>query len=144
MFEGKDYFPMCIFPEGTSTNGKYIGNFKGGAFYSLFPTKSVLFNQKPYKTSFPIGTSAMDIPLHMALSFTFFYNEIDAFELPVFAPTDYLYKHFSHLGDSKYHIYKEAVRLVWSEIIQCPLNSGGLDMKLEYKSKIKGKLIKDT
>jgi len=86
----------------------------------------------------------MDILLHMILTLTFLYSEIDAYELPVFAPNDYLYENFKHFGKDKHSIYAEAVRNVWSEFLECPLNSGNLDTKLEYKSKIKGKTIKDT
>lgn len=86
----------------------------------------------------------MDILLHMVLTMTFLFIKLEAFELPVFAPNDYLYENFKHLGKDKHSIYSEAVRLVWSEVLQCPLNSGNLDVKLEYKSKIKKKAIKDT
>ncbi len=86
----------------------------------------------------------MDILLHITLSFTFLYIKLEAFELPVFAPNDYLFQKFPHLGKDKHSIYSEAVRLVWSEVLDCPLNSGNLDVKLEYKSKIKGKAVKDS
>jgi len=103
-----------------------------------------LFNIKAHKNAFPLCASAMDILLHMILTFTFLYVEIEAYELPVFAPNDYLYENFKDLGKDKHSVYAEAVRRVWSEVLDVPLNSGNLDVKLEYKSKIKGKVIKDT
>ncbi len=86
----------------------------------------------------------MDIVLHIALTFTFLYLEIEAYELPVFCPNEYLYENYKHLGKDKYSIYAEAVRHVWSEVLNCPLSDGSLDVKLKYKSQIKGKVIKDT
>ena len=38
-YEGNILTPLCIFPEGTTTNGKYILKFKKGAFYALLPIK---------------------------------------------------------------------------------------------------------
>lgn len=144
MFEGKDFFPLAIYPEGTTTNGKYLISFKQGAFYNLYPAKSVLFNTKTQKNYFPIHASAMNILLHMILTMTFLYVRIEAYELPVFAPNDYLYENYKHLGKDKNSIYSEAVRLVWSEFLGCPINNVNLDVKLEYKSKIQSKAIKDS
>ena len=86
----------------------------------------------------------MDTLIHMCLTFSFLYTEITAYDLPVFAPNDYLYKNFAYLGKDKAKIYAEAIRLIWSEILNCPIGDGNLEIKLEYKSKIKGKIIKDT
>ena len=144
VFERKDFFPLGIYPEGTTSNGKCIPSFKHGAFYNLYPAKCVLYSIKAYKSSFPVCAAAMDILLHITLSYTFLYTEMDAIELPVFAPNDFLYENYSYLGKDKSTIYAEAMRRVWSEILESPINDGTLDTKLEYKSKIKGKKVKDT
>ena len=36
---GKKFPSILIFPEGTTTNGKYIISFKRGAFAHMFPVK---------------------------------------------------------------------------------------------------------
>ena len=86
----------------------------------------------------------MDIALHIALTFTFLYSEIDAYVLPVFKPNEYLFENFSHLGNNKHTIFAEALRLVWSEFLECPISNSNLDKKLEYKSRIKGRILKDS
>lgn len=86
----------------------------------------------------------MDIALHMALTFTFFYNEVDAYVLPTIKPTEFLFENYKNLGTEKYKIYLEAVRLIWSEFLKIPISISTLDTKLEYKSRIKGRVLKDS
>ncbi len=88
--------------------------------------------------------AAMDIALHIALTYTFFYTEVDAYVLPTFNPNEYLFENFKHLGKEKHKIYAEAVRLVWSEFLKIPISNSSLDTKLEYKSRIKGRILNDS
>ena len=39
IMEGKKFPSILIYPEGTTTNGKYIISFKRGAFAHMFPVK---------------------------------------------------------------------------------------------------------
>jgi len=143
--ENRDFFPLGIYPEGTTSNGRYISSFKTGTFYNLHPIKSCLFDVNPYKkTSFSVCAAAMDIALHIALTFTFLYVEIDAYVLPTFKPNEYLYENFKHLGKEKHHIYAQALRQVWSEFLKFPISNSTLDTKIAYKSRIKGKIIKEN
>ena len=135
---------MGIYPEGTTSNGKFISSFKSGTFYCLLPIKSCLFDVKPYKNCFPVCAAAMDILLHIALTYTFFYSEVDAYVLPTFNPNEFLFENFKHLGKEKHQIYAEALRLVWSEFLNKPIINSSLDTKLEYKSRIKGRLLNDS
>jgi lysophosphatidylcholine acyltransferase/lyso-PAF acetyltransferase len=42
--QGKNFPPIVIYPEGTTTNGKHIISFKKGAFEAFFPIKMFLLN----------------------------------------------------------------------------------------------------
>ena len=41
-YNKKSYIKTLIFPEGTTTNGKYLANFKRGCFISLLPIKPLI------------------------------------------------------------------------------------------------------
>lgn len=96
------------------------------------------------KKCFPVCAAAMDIALHIALTFTFLYSEVDAYVLPTFKPTDYMFENYSHLGKEKHQIYAEALRLVWSEFLKKPIINSNLDTKIAYKSRIKGRVLSDS
>lgn len=40
--EGKKLPPICVFPEGTVSNGNYLLSFKKGAFEPKLPIKIIL------------------------------------------------------------------------------------------------------
>ncbi|KAJ3438810.1 lysophosphatidylcholine acyltransferase [Anaeramoeba flamelloides] len=42
-----DYIPLCIFPEGTTSNGKCIVSFKMGAFSAGYPLHPIILKYKP-------------------------------------------------------------------------------------------------
>jgi hypothetical protein len=86
----------------------------------------------------------MTIPLHMVLTLTYPYVDVEIIELPVFKPNDYLYANFKSLGNDNVEIYTEAMRLCMSEISGLPVDNSSFEDKLKYISLIKGKEIKNT
>jgi 1-acyl-sn-glycerol-3-phosphate acyltransferase len=144
LIEGKSFFPMCMYPEGTTSNGRSIIQFKKGAFYGITPIKLFLLKVDNREGKFPLTAGGMDILTNMALSLTFFSNKLEAVELPVFAPNDYLFENFKHLGKDKPEIFAEACRHLMSEISGWPLSKANFETKLEYMSNIKRKVVKNT
>ena len=65
-------------------------------------------------------------------------------ELGVIKPTDYLFENYKHLGKDKASIYCEATRHIMSRLSGYPLVETSQEVKLEYMSLIKGKVIKNT
>jgi 1-acyl-sn-glycerol-3-phosphate acyltransferase len=140
--KSESFFPMALFPEGTATNGRTLINFKKGAFGENAVIKPYII--KPSYDPYPMANSAINIILHMALSFTFLKCDLYCLELPIFAPNEFLFRNFSHFGKDKTHIYSEVMKKIMSEISYLPIRNANFDTKLEYLSLIRKKEIKNT
>ena len=85
------YDPLCIFPEGGTTNGEYLINFKRGAFVggtSIWP--------KIHKWSSrfqSVTTGVVDGLPHYLIGGASLWNSCTKIELPVFRPNEYFYEH---------------------------------------------------
>ena len=114
-YEGRILSPLCLFPEGTTTNGKYILKFKRGAFYSLLPIKPqiiLLDNNLNYSVAIGVGSAIMNY----FRSLCYFGCKINLCELPVIKPTEYMFEKYSHLGEEKWEIFAEVTRKIMCEI----------------------------
>ena len=114
-YEGNILSPLCIFPEGTATNGKYILKFKKGAFYALLPIKPqiiMLDDDLNYSVGIGVNTAA----LNYFRSLCYFGCKMNLCVLPVIKPTEYMFKHYSNLGDEKWEIFAEVTRKIMCEI----------------------------
>ena len=114
-YEVTYFAPLMLFPEGTTTNGKYILKFKKGAFFALFPIKPQLIllgNNLNYSVA--IGTSSAAFNYFRSLAY-FGFN-INLCELPVIKPTEYMWEHYSDLGGEKWEVYAEVTRKIMCEI----------------------------
>ena len=140
--EGKIIGSLCIFPEGTTSNGDYLLEFKKGSFASLTPVKP--FYTKGPKDTFQLAFGAINISIHCYLTLCFLYHRMDFTELPVIAPTEYLFENYKHLGHDKVEIYQEAVKAIYSEASGIKISKSSFQQKLNYLSEIKGKIVKNT
>ena len=114
-YEGRILSPLCLFPEGTTTNGKYILKFKRGAFYSLLPIKPqiiLLDNNLNYSVALGVGSAIMNY----FRSLCYFGCKINLCELPVIKPTEYMFEKYSHLGEEKWEVFAEVTRKIMCEI----------------------------
>ena len=141
--EKKLFNKLCIFPEGTNTNGQILIEFKIGPFAALTPVKPLFSKNYSYE-KWNATTGIMNLGLHMFLTMTFFYTTADYFEMPVFTPNDYLYENFTHLGNNKAEIFMNAVKEVMSKVSGLKTSHSSFDQKLQYLSEIKGKKITNT
>ena len=106
----KGLYPVLhIFPEGATTNGKELIQFKRGAFHNLRPVKPIYF-----KYWSPGSSAASDIlgffkhlpSVCLAPFFT-----INVYELPVFTPNDYFWEnHWKEGTEEKYAVFSRSVR----------------------------------
>ena len=114
-YDGKLLTPLCIFPEGTTTNGKYILKFKKGAFYALLPIKPQLIlldDNVNYSPAIGVSTTGFNYFRSLA----YFRVNIYLCQLPVIKPTDYMWENYSELGKEKWEVYAEVTRKIMCEI----------------------------
>ena len=137
-YEGKILSPLCIFPEGTTTNGKYILKFKKGAFYSLLPIKPqiiLLDDDLDYSVAIGVGSTGFNY----FRSLCYFGCKMYLCELPVIKPTEFMWQNFSHLGTEKWEIFAEVTRKIMCEISKLkPSNKTFRDSKNYENSLYKG------
>ena len=107
--------PLCIFPEGTTTNGKYLLKFKKGAFYNLLPVKPEIINA--YKEDeFVLSTGASNIVYNFLRSLCYLNHRMYYIDLPVIYPTEYMYENYKNYGNEKWEIFAEVCREIMCEI----------------------------
>lgn len=109
-FNKKNFIRTLIFPEGTTTNGKYIATFKRGAFAPLLPVKPLIV--LPYD-GFLCSTNRFFFFCRTVATFSI---KICYAELPVISPTDYMFEKYKNFGNDKWEIYAKVVNKIYSEI----------------------------
>ena len=115
-YDGKLLTPLCIFPEGTTTNGKYILKFKRGAFYNLLPVKPQVMTLGNEKLNYSCAIGVGSTGWNYWRSLCYFGCKVNLYELPVIKPTEYMFEKYSHLGDEKWEIFAEVTRKIMCEI----------------------------
>ena len=137
-YEGNILSPLLLFPEGTTTNGKYILKFKRGAFYSLLPIKPqiILLDDN---LNYSVGIGVSSPVLNYFRSLCYLGCKMNLCELPVIKPTDYMWEKYSDLGNEKWEIYAEVTRKIMCEISGLkPSNKTFRDSKYYENSLYKG------
>ena len=115
-YDGKLLTPLCIFPEGTTTNGKYILKFKRGAFYNLLPVKPQVMTLGNEKLNYSCAIGVGSTGWNYWRSLCYFGCKVNLYELPVIKPTEYMFEKYAHLGDEKWEIFAEVTRKIMCEI----------------------------
>ena len=111
--EGKTKVPLLIFPEGTTTNGLYLTEFKRGAFAAFQPVKPVWVK---YRGSYFHPTwETLPFVVHVVLLLSQFYSSLELIYMPIFVPNDYLFEQKKNLAKSKELVYAEAIREIMSK-----------------------------
>ena len=137
-YEGRSLTPLLLFPEETTTNGKYILKFKRGAFYHLMPIKPEIVhidNNSPYH----IAVGAQNLFFNTLSFFCFLGTKMYYTFLPVIKPTEYMFKNYNHFGKEKWEIYAEVVRKIYCEVGGfTESNLGYRDSEEYYYAMVKG------
>ena len=117
--EDKNIPPLIIFPEGGTTNGKYIIKFKKGAFVSLLPIWPKVIK---YKSIFQSpSTGVADGFAHYFVAGCIPFSSVEKIELPIFAPNEFFYKNHQKEGEERWMTYSRVLRDIMAE-------TGGLEL----------------
>jgi lysophosphatidylcholine acyltransferase/lyso-PAF acetyltransferase len=109
IMEGKPVMPFMIFPEGTTSSGRHLLQFKRGAFYSLLPVKPNIILPN-LNNEFHLGCGDTNVGINYGRTLTNLYVQTEFIELPIMTPNEYMYNNFSSFGKEKWEIYKEVAR----------------------------------
>ena len=91
MDEGLEYQPLCIFAEGTTTNGTALMNFKRGAFQAMKPVIPVVTEMSTIPGTFTCCYDVLPVlPLILISMCSFTFSHIKVRVLPPFSPNEYL------------------------------------------------------
>lgn len=88
------YQPLCLFAEGSTTNGKAIMKFKRGAFYSMRPVIPcyIKFGDCLVKPCYDV-LDFWDMMILLVSNFSMYRSQL--YIMPEFAPNDYMLKKFA-------------------------------------------------
>ena len=114
-YEGKILNNIVVFPEGTTTNNRYIAKFKRGVFRVLLPLKPIMIHIDK-KAPFHLCSNVTNLFLHVLRSFTCWKNKIYYCELPIIKPTQFMYDNYKNLGKEKWEIYSNIVKNMYIEM----------------------------
>ncbi|CDW83074.1 acyltransferase family protein [Stylonychia lemnae] len=126
------YPPLCIFPEGGTTNGRYIVNLKKGAFIADRCVQPVVLDYQ-----YDMFSPAWDITPLLPLVFLQFSLIISStcnlIELPPFQPNEYLYTKHADKGKEKWEIFAWAVRAAMADAANMMVSDQPLREKMKYE-----------
>eukprot|EP01096_Ripella_sp_DP13-Kostka_P007782 TRINITY_DN2865_c0_g1_i1.p1 TRINITY_DN2865_c0_g1~~TRINITY_DN2865_c0_g1_i1.p1 ORF type:complete len:335 (+),score=129.20 TRINITY_DN2865_c0_g1_i1:36-1007(+) len=122
------YPPTAVFPEGTTSNGKYLISFKLGAFVAGEPVKPVVIRY-PSKFYSPAWESE-HFHIHLLRALTQFANYAEVIYLDVYVPNEEEKKDPA--------LYAENVRRLMAKELGVPLSDSSYDEKREYLALIRG------
>lgn len=118
--------PVCVFPEGTTTNGESVITFRTGAFIYGHPVKPVAIRYPP--GNFSPTWETMSALWHMIRLFSQFTNACEIVWLPVYYPNE------AEKKDPK--LYAQNVRAAIAEALKVPMIDSTYNDKVEYHEAI--------
>ncbi|EAR88356.1 acyltransferase (macronuclear) [Tetrahymena thermophila SB210] len=138
--EGKNFPPIVIFPEGTTSNGTHLISFKKGAFENLLPVK-IFCLQYPIR-HVNVALDVLGQGINVLLVFCQLKNNLSVTEFNTFYP-DHL--NLSHDKEDDWKIYARKVKDIMLAAMPNKKNSesGFRDVK-EYESIIFPRKEKQT
>jgi lysophosphatidylcholine acyltransferase / lyso-PAF acetyltransferase len=131
--------PIIIYPEGCTSNGRYLLQFKKGAFVGENSIQPLAF--KYYSPYINASHDVMGIFEHFFLCAMTPYITLTIKEFPVFKPNEFFWKqHYDPAsGKQRWEVYADVIRNIIREAFDFKLTNMSLDEKLEYRRLLEGK-----
>ena len=114
-YEGKTVSKVLVFPEGTTSNNRYIVKFKRGVFRCLLPLKPLIVHIDK-NAPFHLCSNVTNLFFHVMRCFTCLKNTLYYCELPIIKPTQFMYDNYSHFGKENWDIYANVVKNMYAEM----------------------------
>ena len=100
--------PVALFPEGKTTNGKFISTFKKGVFVPEMKIKPLVL--KLHDSSFSPAFDIIEILPMLILLNSWGFTKYECLTFPDFEPTEYLFTTHADKGTERWEIFAWAVR----------------------------------
>lgn len=137
--------PLTVFPEGTTSSGRHILQFKKGVFNPLKPVRPVVVINEGQTLAMGITS----VSIYFMNFLTIPYHKIEFVELPVIRPTRYMFETYRKTNKEAsewedWQIYAEVVREIFCEIGNFQKGEKNFRDSMDYISVIRGKKVKNT
>ena len=107
--------PICIFPEGATTNGEGLLKFKKGAFESMMPVQPICMKYWSARCNFQHG-DASSTAAWICMSFQTVVTTFTVYQMPIFEPNDYFWiNHWNAESEEKWEAYARVIRTLIAE-----------------------------
>eukprot|EP01024_Parvocaulis_polyphysoides_P042143 TRINITY_DN38616_c0_g1_i1.p1 TRINITY_DN38616_c0_g1~~TRINITY_DN38616_c0_g1_i1.p1 ORF type:complete len:375 (-),score=45.22 TRINITY_DN38616_c0_g1_i1:164-1288(-) len=126
------YNPVLVFPEGTTTNNKFLLQFKSGAFLAGLPLQLVVLKYEVGRVS--AAWESIGALRHLFLMFSNPCNKVTCYELPIYYPDQ------KEKEDAR--LYANNVRQRMLEVGQFISSNSTLEDKRQYHALLKEKNAK--
>lgn len=127
---------MC--PEGATTNGHYLIEFKRGAFYSLRAVKPYVANYWTLTNVKPVHGDSISMLSYFNIMMMSGFTIATYVEMPDFKPNDYFWENHWDGKEEKWVTFARAVRNLMAETGGFKISNCSLEDKLEYKKLVRG------
>ena len=130
--------PISLYPEGATTNGTGLINFKKGAFASLHPVKPFCIKYWSLRGQLNHG-DASHYHYWIFIAFNTILSTLTYSELPFFTPNEYFWQHHWDGKEEKWVAYARVVRKIIAEHGGFELIDADMEDKLEYKLQVRSR-----
>jgi len=137
--KGLNYPQILIFPEGTTTNGRYLISFKKGAFFTHDPIQIVCLKYE--ERNFAVSYDVIGDIYCILLVFCQFMNKLTVTEFDVFYP-DYL--NLKKDSEEDLMVYMKNVKEVMLKSLGAENSEAGFNEKRNYYKEVREKMKENS